>query len=290
MFFLFGSQKVMQKLIVNADDFGLTSEINRGIIHAYKNGIVTSTSLSPTGEFFSEAVQLIKNNPGIDVGIHLTLIEEKSVLPKRQIPTLVDNDCLFRKTSYHFFSDYLLQRISKKEIKSELRAQIEKLFDSGIKITHIDSHQHIHMLPKILKVTIELAEEYGIRYIRYPNEKIEVRNLLNLKKIPRLLQQIALNCFCHYSKGIMKKYSVDNFYGFKDGGHLTKDNLMDILNKRVDGISEIMCHPAARSDGRTWERYSHWNFNWQDELDGLVDQDILKIVENRKIELISFLK
>ncbi len=278
----------MRKLIVNADDFGLTSEINNGIIHAFKNGIVTSTSLSATGECFSEAVQLIKDRPGIDVGIHLTLIEEKSILSKRQIPTLVDDSCNFRKKCYHLFFDYLIRRISIKQIKEEFRSQIEKLLASGIKITHIDSHQHIHMLPKILKVTIELAGEYGIKFIRCPNEKIDMRNLFTLRKLPRLLQQISLNFFCYYSKDLITAYSVDNFYGFSDGGNLNRENLWKILADQVDGISEIMCHPAALCDGKTRERYSHWHFNWQDELDGLLGHDVLDLIASKKIELTSF--
>lgn len=278
----------MKKLIVNADDFGLTSEINEGIIQAFKRGIVTSTSLIATGEGFSNAVQLIKNNSSIDVGIHLTLIGEKSVLPKQAIPTLVDDMGKFRKNACQFFFDYLRNRISMKEVKKEFRAQIEKIYDSGIKVTHIDSHQHIHVLPDILKIATELAEEFGIKYIRCPKEKIELSNIFFLRKIPRLVQQIALNIFCFYSRKQLKRYTVDHFFGFYDGGHLRKNRLLKIFAKQNNGISEIMCHPASRNDGKTWVKYSHWNYNWHDELNCLLDNDISNLIKQQGIQLISF--
>ncbi len=278
----------MKKLIVHADDFGLTSEVNEGIIQAFKSGIVTSTSLMAMGEGFSNAIQLIMNNPSIDVGVHLTLIEEKSIMPKQTIPTLVDDLGKFRRNAYGFFLDYLRNGISMKEVEKEFRAQIEKVYDSGIKISHIDSHQHIHILPEILEVTIELAEDYGIKYIRCPKERVEVRNILSFKKFPRLLQQMALNIFCLYSRRRIKKFTVDNFYGFYDGGHLEKNRLLKILAIQDNGISEVMCHPASRRDGKTRIKYSHWNYNWQDELDCLLDDEVINLIKQKKIKLTSF--
>ncbi len=278
----------VKKLIVNADDFGLTSEINEGIIQTFKNGIVTSTSLMATGEGFSEAIQLIKNNPSLDVGVHLTLIEEKPLLSRQVIPTLVDDVGNFRKNARQFFFDYLRNKISMKEIKTEFCAQIEKLCDAGIKITHIDSHQHIHMLPKILEIVIELAEGKGIKYIRCPKERIELGNIFFLRKIPRLLQQITLNFFCFYSRKRIKEYAVDHFFGFYYGGHLGKKQLLKIFAKQSDGISEIMCHPGSRCDGKTWVKYSHWYYNWHEELNCLLDKDISNLIKQQGIQLISF--
>jgi Uncharacterized protein conserved in bacteria len=278
----------MKQLIVNADDFGLTSEINHGIIQGFKRGIVTSASLIAAGEGFSNAVQLIKKNPSIDVGAHLTLTDESSILSKQEIPTLVDDFSKFRKNTYQFFYDYMRKRILKNEVKKELEAQIEKIYNSGIQISHIDSHQHVHLLPDILNITLELAKKYGIKYIRYPNERIEFSNIFIAKKIPRIIQQITLNSFCFFARNRIKQYAVDHFFGFFDGGHLEKCRLLKILAKQNNGISEIMCHPGSYLNGKTSEKYSHWNYNWQDELNCLLDKDVINLIKQKRIKLISF--
>ncbi|MHC4267839.1 MAG: carbohydrate deacetylase [Planctomycetota bacterium] len=278
----------MKQLIVNADDFGLTSEVNHGIIQCFKKGIVTSASLLAVGEGFFDAVQLIKKNPLLDVGAHLTLTEETSILSKQEIPTLVDDYGKFRKNTYQFFYDYIRKRILKSEVKKEFEAQIVKIYKSGIKISHIDSHQHIHLFPDILDIVLELARKYGIKYIRCPNERIEFSNIFIAKKIPRLIQQITLNSFCFFARNRLKRYAVDHFFGFFDGGHLEKCRLLKILAKQHNGISEIMCHPGSYLNGKTSKKYSHWNYNWQDELKCLLDKDVINVIKQKRIKLISF--
>lgn len=280
----------VKKIIINADDFGLTSEINKGIIQSFKNGIVTSTSLITNGEGFTEAVQLIKDNSSLDVGIHLTVIEEKSVLSKKEVPTLVDESGNFRKNAYQFFFDYMRNRISLYDVEREFIAQIEKAYNSGIEISHIDSHQHIHMLPGILEITMQLAEDFGIKYIRYPREKMAVMDVFRVRSTFRIVQQMIINIFCLFSRGKIRKYALDNFCGFFHGGHLDKKLFLGIIKSLDEGITEIMCHPAEWIDGRTWKKYSHWKYNWQDELNCLIDREILNLIEKERIQLTSYYK
>jgi len=232
---------------------------------------------------------MVQNAPSLDMGIHLTLTGEKSVLEKHQIPTLVDENGKFRQSAFHFFSDYIRNRISMEDVRKEFCAQFEKLLFHGISISHIDSHQHIHVLPKILNITIQLADQYGIRFIRYPRERIRIQHLTSGKKYPRLIQQIVLNLFCVYSIEQMKSYATDHFYGFFYGGNLDKTKLKNILFEQSDnGVAEIMCHPGKIIDGKTKKKYPHWNYKWDDELEGLVDPEIQKIVQEYKIILSSF--
>jgi chitin disaccharide deacetylase len=276
------------RFIVNADDFGLSAAVNEGILQAFRQGILTSASLMPTGDAFPQAVRMIKENPALDVGIHLTLVEEKSVLAQRQIPSLVDENGRFRRSAYLFFSDYLRNRISMEEVSKELCAQFEKVISHGVAVSHIDSHQHIHMLPGILEITVRLADRYGIRFIRCPKERICFRNIISYGKYTRLLQQIILNIFCMYSKKQIRPYAVDHFYGFFNGGHLDKSKLVKIFEKHKFGTTEIMCHPARITHGKTIVKYSHWNYEWNAELKGLTDFDIKKMIREKRIILSSF--
>ena len=278
----------MRIFIVNADDFGLTSAVNKGIIQAFQRGIVTSASLVPSGASFAQAIQFIKENPKIDVGIHLTLIGEKSLLNHREIPTLVDEHGCFRENAFKFFSAYMKKQISMNEVERELCAQFEKINGHGVPISHIDSHQHIHMLPKILEITIRLAKKYGIRHIRYPKEKIRFESIYSFRKYPRLMQQIALNLFCLYSRQRIKPYSVGGFHGFFHGGGMGKSVLMKTLSRQEDGICEIMVHPAVIKEENGMRTYYKWNYKWQEEYEGLVDPDILYLVKKQGIKLAKF--
>jgi len=278
----------LKQAIVNADDFGLTTEINQGIIRAFKEGIVTSTSLSANGVAFLEAVAFIKTTPPLDVGIHLTLVEERPVLPPQTIPSLVDNTGRFRKKAQIFFVDYLKGKISMQEVKREFHAQAKKILDQGISITHIDSHQHIHILPKIADITIELAEEYGIKFIRYPKEDMEFRNILSVRKIKRLVQQMAVNFFCFYSRNRLKNYSLDHFFGFYDGGHLDKEKFINIFRKMGRGTSELMCHPGLGENPNTPSGYADWDYAWGEELNSLLDEEIKEVISRENIQLIHF--
>lgn len=279
----------MTIFIVNADDFGLTSEVNEGIIQAFQRGIVTSASLIPSGTAFPQAVQFIKENPKIDVGIHLTLTGEKSLVNPREIPTLVDNHGRFRENAYRFFLDYMKNHISMNEVEMELNAQFEKIIKHDVSISHIDSHQHIHILPKVLEITIRLAKKYNIGHIRCPKEKIRLKSITSFRKYPRLVQQIALNFFCLYSQQRIKPYTVGGFHGFFHGGGMGKTALLKTLSIEEDGISEIMVHPAAIMRENGMKIYYKWNYKWKEEYEGLIDPDILDLVKKRGIKLVNFL-
>ena len=144
----------MKKLVVNADDFGLSIKVNEGILCAHQNGILTSTSIMANGMAFQHAVDTWKSNPTLDVGIHLTLVGEKPLLNPDVIPDLVNKKGICHQHAKDFVMKYMMGKISQKQIYQELEAQVVKVLDQGIVISHVDSHQHIHMLPQILSVVI----------------------------------------------------------------------------------------------------------------------------------------
>jgi len=273
------------KLIVHADDFGLSKEINKGIIFAHTNGILTSTSIMACGPAFDHAVQLVKEVSSLDVGVHLTVIEERPLLSPLRVPSLVSTDGRFHPHAKDFFKRYIMKRISLEEIRLEFTKQIEKVLDNGIDITHIDSHQHIHILPGIFKITVSLAKKYGIRSIRIPDERLRLYMFKNLSAYPRILQLLIVKAILKF---VNKQHIEPSlyFYGFFYGGKLNKDNLRIILKKLMkNGIAEIMCHPGLNDPG---SNYLHWKYNWQDELDALTDNEIRYQLTQWGIKLYSF--
>ena len=161
------------KKIFNADDFGMTPGVNQAIAKAYHEGILNSTSIMINLNFVREALDLKKDMPNLDVGLHLNLTNQYALSVPQNIPLLADANGEFKNG---FVNLFLLSLIHPKElarqVELEARAQIEKALKLGIKLSHIDSHRHIHHIPVIFKVVKKLAEEYKIPRIRVMNENI----------------------------------------------------------------------------------------------------------------------
>jgi hopanoid biosynthesis associated protein HpnK len=277
----------VKKLIVNADDFGLTEEINHGIIQAHKKGILTSTSLVAAGEAFDEAVTLARQHPTLDVGVHLTLVEERSISERSRVPTLVNSDGYFRKSAFSFLRDYVLNRIDMSEVRLELTAQIKKINDSGVPVSHLDSHQHIHILPKILRIVLQLAQDFHIEKIRAPFEQPKWQYFLSVRKWPRLVQQLVFNLSLSNARYLLRSYSPVHFFGFFYGGHLSATRLARIISCLPMGVSEVMCHPGL-GGGRSSEKYGHWQYDWWNECCALMNESILDLVREKRVVLSSF--
>lgn len=275
----------MLKLIVNADDFGLTEKINEGIQTSFREGILRSTSLMANGKSFDHAVKIIRSNPKLDIGVHLTLVEEKPILDQNKIPSLVVENRDFHNHAIDFTKKYFYGKISLDEVRIELTAQIEKILDYGIKISHIDSHQHLHILPKILDITIELANHYNIKFIRFPKEKFNGYMFRDLKSLSRIAQMIAVNHFCSIAR---KKIplKMNHFAGFCFGGKLSRQNLLTLINNLpMEGVCELMCHPGLSDDSKD---YSHWKYRQVEEMLALVNREVAEVLIKKNIEITSF--
>ncbi len=269
-------------LIINADDFGLTNSINSGIIKAFKEGIVTSASLMVTGPAFNNARELIRTSPDLDIGLHLTLTNEKPILKPEYIKSLVDKNGDFLPL-FNFMLKYFMGRINKGELELEIRSQFEKAINSGIKITHVDSHNHIHILGCISGIVIKLCKEFNIKYIRLSDEKIGLEYILfefSLKRFLLLciIKTLAINARSEIKKAGLK--STQFFFGFLNSGNLKIGNIKKIISSLKDGLSEFMVHPG-KLNNELAARYGNWNYNWEGELD-LLTQQAPKILFEKK--------
>lgn len=273
------------RLIVHADDFGLSEKVNEGIVKAHLEGIVTSTSLMANGAAFEHAVKLARFIPTLDVGVHLTLTGEAPISKTADVSTLVNKDGRFNDHANAFVKRYLLQEISLREIQQELDAQIRKVVDHGIAISHLDGHQHIHMLPGIRRIVGELARQYSISSIRNPRERLHPYMLFERRGTGRLIQLVVLNAFCSIARTADAR-RPDFFFGFFFGGNLTEENLAKVLKHLPsNGICELMCHPGIHDAD---SRYQHWAYGWQAELDALTSKNIKTILQSRGVELIPY--
>lgn len=275
----------MKKLIVTADDFGLLKSINEGIVRAYEEGIVTYLNLIPTGEALDDAIGIMHKKGIKEAGAHLALTETRPVSLPSQVSGLVRRDGSFFAHNPQFFLRLFLGKIPQQQIYTELKSQLELLKKTGVNITSLSGHEHIHMMPSILAVFIKLAIEYKIPYIRYP--RIERLVLpINIKKIYKAL---VLSCFGLGMAGQLKGSGVlytDNFAGFLDSGSLGAGTLERILCSLREGTTELVCHPGFISP-EVLDRCIFF-LNCESELSALTSRLAKEAVKEESIELTTF--
>lgn len=279
----------MKQLIVNADDFGLHPLINAGIIKGHQEGFITSTSLMPSAPCWQEAVRLAKDNPRLGIGVHLTLVGGvPSVLPKEKVSSLLDDDGLFLPDYVAFAKRYYSGAVKKAELEAELRAQLERALSCGVNITHIDSHQHTHVLPGINSLVLKLSNEYNIIRVRIPKESYFFTGGFQTG-VGRLIGRSGLS-FCA-DMAALRADSLglrhpQHFYGMLAGGHLNAQLIANILRQLPEGVSEIMTHPGLDSVA-LGEAFS-WQYHWREELDAYLDAGNKALLKELGIEPVSF--
>lgn len=276
----------MKKLLVNADDFGLTEGITDGIIAAHQHGIVTSTSIMAGGRAFDHAVRQAQRNQRLGVGVHLTLVEEKPVAEPRHIPTLLQPNGHLPQTYNQLLAGIVLGRIRAEHIEQELRAQIAKCFKTGLVPTHLDSHQHVHTLPAIFKIAIRLGEEFGVRAMRLPRDAPRGATRLSVSAI----QKTILCLMARWDAGQLRAlpFSVcDRMAGLFESGELNERQLLRIIDRLPDGVTELICHPG-KMDSESTRLYGHWRYNWELEFNALTSQKVQQKLISREVELITY--
>lgn len=259
-------------LIVNADDFGLCEEITRGIVKTYEQGIVRSTSVTVNGAYFNQGLSLLKDS-NIDAGIHLTFVGgEKPV--SGYIDGLVGENGLFLKSYREAAQRIISGKFDKKALQRELREQVSVLKDSGVNISHIDSHQHLHLLPPLITAIRDIANQFKIKWIRAPHSNLWGIDSMGINILGSLLKrQLTKHGFRF----------TDNFIGFEHRGRLNETALLAQLENLKNGITELMAHPGY--DARA--RYD-WGYSWEAELLSLTAESVKKRLKLRDITLTSF--
>lgn len=280
----------MNRLIVTADDFGLSPAVNQAIEQAYTEGILTTTSLMVGAAHAEDAVERALRNPTLKVGLHVVVTRGHSVLSPGEIPDLVDSngmlpDQLFQSGVRYFF----LPKI-RKQLEQEITAQFEAFKSYGLKLDHVNAHNHMHLHPTVFTLILKVGRRYGMRSVRIPYEPLlplwrsghgdlTQRALMNLFLGPWIalqrarLSRAGLNC-------------NDFLFGLYDTGNMGVDWVKKLLPCLPDGVSEIYFHPArADLDG---ERPLNDPGACAMELETLLDENIRNLLQTLHIKTISF--
>ncbi|MGC9197484.1 MAG: ChbG/HpnK family deacetylase [Acidobacteriaceae bacterium] len=232
------------RLILNADDFGLTNGINRAVAELHQAGVLTSATLMANGPAFQDAVRIALDHPSLGVGCHIVLTDGVPVSPPEAIPTLLSADGrTFRPKLTQFIRDLLLGRIRESEIQCEALAQVRKIQHSGIRITHLDTHKHTHVFPPVTRALLQVMQVTSVAALRNPFEPDHTRAYARLK---RRLQISLLNEFQNgFHRIIPPSLTTNGTFGISATGSLNAEELSELFRHIPgQGTFELLCHPG----------------------------------------------
>ena len=280
----------MKYLIVNADDFGLTSGVNRAVIKAHTRGILTSATVMVNMPAFDEALRLANEHPSLGVGLHFNITQGFPITNSAKVGSLLNEQGQFLGTSTALLRRWLTGRLRIQEIEIELRAQIEKVIQAGLRLTHIDSHKHSHALPPVCQVIANVIGDYGIKAVRLPRERWQFpRHSPSKRLILQSLNALALAQLCRLSEARLNNKTTDAFVGVSQTGFWSKPWLLELMRTLPFGITELMTHPGHH-DAELGKMNTRLRESRANEFALLIDPEVIATVRENQIQLISYAK
>ncbi len=283
----------MRRLIVNADDFGIASGVNRGVVEGHQNGVVTSTTLMACGARFDEAVALAAQTNKLSVGCHVVLVDGSPMLAGSQVSSLTaPNSGLesrFRESLVSFALLAATGRLDRHQIEAEITAQIQKLQAAGISVSHLDSHKHTHMFPVVLKSMLRAARNCGVRAIRNPFEPL-VFIFTNMRQWKRQFQLRILRGYrATFRKELAEAgmFTPDGCIGVAATGGLTLATFQALIENLPEGTWEFVSHPGY-NDADLNQVKTRLRDSREKELAILTSDSVKQLLHRERIELISY--
>ncbi len=268
----------MKRLIVTADDFGISREVNEAVETAHRFGILSATSLMVGETFAADAVGRARKMPDLGVGLHVALSRAIPLSPPAKIPDLVDTNGLFKAdlvaSGFRFF---FLPRV-RRQLAREIEAQFKAFAKTGLDLDHVNAHNHLHLHPTILSLILRIGKFHGMRAIRLPLD-------------PRVqgLGAVFLRPWLKLMKTRLRRHGIrhnDVLLGLADTGHLDSKTLISLIEGLSEQTAELMCHPATGS----WAHMDPLARNFRHDLEfaALIDAAAIAAIHDQGIKLIAY--
>jgi predicted glycoside hydrolase/deacetylase ChbG (UPF0249 family) len=265
----------LKRLVVNADDFGFAHDVNAGIVDAHTGGILTATTLMANGSAFNDAVRLAHDHSALDVGVHLVLVGGDSLLTGLPLPGTVNE---------------LMHAIVRKRIRpyNELKPQVERIVRAGIRPTHLDTHKHTHLIPPVLSAVARLSQEFGIPWVRRPFD-FPLSGGGSAPWSVRLLSKCMHGLRMQFHAVLSRRGCrvTDHFAGFQLTGRFRAAELVALIRRLPDGITEFMCHPGHCTDELRCMR-TRLKESREEELRALIAPEVRQALIDQGIELARY--
>ena len=268
-----------RRVIISADDFGLSPAVNEAIEQAYRDGILSTASLMVAGPAAADAVARARRLSGLRVGLHLVVIEGDPVLPPEAIPTLVGTDGRFPSNQAGLGVRYFFNPRARRQLRAEISAQFAAFAATGLRLDHANAHKHMHLHPTVGRMLIEGGRRRGLQAIRIPAEPPGVLRAAGhapgwgdgaLYRWTAVLRRQALRAGLRVN---------DHCFGLAWSGHMTAERVRRLAGCLPPGLSEIYFHPAVAADDALhalMPEYEH-----EAELAALLDGEIAAALPKR---------
>jgi hopanoid biosynthesis associated protein HpnK len=273
-----GNRKSVRRIIVNADDFGLSSSVNAAVICAHRDGILTTASLMVNEPGFAEAVKLAQENPRLGTGLHLTLLMGHSALPPEKIPGLVNARGEFSNSPVRVGLNYFFKRSLREQLRAEIRAQFEKFHATGLKLDHVNGHLHLHLHPVIFKILMEDADELRITHLRLTRDCLARSRRMSRGHLFYKVSHAAIfEFFSRRARPVLAAKKIrhaDITFGLLQDSRVGEEYVLKLLPDLPEGDSELYSHPSL-------DKFKH-------EFAALVSPRVREQIEKHGIQLIRY--
>jgi hopanoid biosynthesis associated protein HpnK len=270
--------EMKRRLIVNADDFGLSHSVNEAIIRAHREGMVTTASLMVNEPGYDEAVKLAKENPQLGVGLHLTLLKGHSALSPEKIPGLVTARGEFSDRPVGTGFRYFFNRSLHEPLRAEMHAQFAKFHATGLPLDHVNGHLHLHLHPTVFRILMEDADKLGIRHLRLTRDCLgRSRRLAHGRWLYRVSHAAIYEWLSSRAREPLRRRGIKHAqitFGLLQNAHVNEEYVLKLLPDLPSGDSELYSHPSLGE-------FKH-------EFDALVSPRVKELVKKLGIKLIRY--
>ena len=270
--------EISRRLIVNADDFGLSQSVNEAVIRAHREGILTTASLMVNEPEFDGAVKLAKENPQLGVGLHLTLLKGHSALPPAKIPGLVNarGEFSYRPVATGF--RYFFKRSLRDQLRAEIYAQFEKFHATGLPLDHVNGHLHLHLHPTVFRILMEDVAQLRIRYLRLTRDCLtRSRRMARGRWLYRMSHALIYEWLSGLARKPLHQHGIKHAeitFGLLQNGQVNEEYILKLLPELPPGDSELYSHPSLDE--------------FKAEFDALVSPRVNELVREQRIKLARY--
>ncbi|MCI6607598.1 MAG: ChbG/HpnK family deacetylase [Mitsuokella jalaludinii] len=276
----------MRYIIINADDFGRHAEINRAVEQGLVHGCLRSATVMPGGAAFAGAIDIARRHEALGLGVHFTLVDGNPILPPSEIPSLVAEDGRFLPDHTALLRRYLKGSVNLEEVRRELAAQLRKVEATGVPISHVDSHQHMHTLPGIIDIALDLASSARIGAVRAPRTPLfagafgGLGQLVGRLGLSTLAQLAAVKA---HRRGLAV---TEHFSGIVAGEAVSEAELLKLIAHLPQGTTEVMMHPGTCNE--VLQEDSGWQHDFEEELRAITSPRVMAALREAEIEPVNF--
>jgi chitin disaccharide deacetylase len=237
-----------RRLIINADDFGRSTAINQAVLRAHREGVLTSASLMVNEPACGEAVAGARENPGLGVGLHLSLLCGRSALPPEAIPGLVDGQGQFGANPVGVGFRYFVRRELREPLRSEIHAQFERFRATGLPLDHVNGHLHLHLHPVVFRILMEDAEALGLNRVRLTRDGFwRNARLARGRWAYRAAHSLIYHVLSARARSPLRQRGIRHArrtFGLLQDSRVDEAYILKLLPRLPPGDSELYSHPS----------------------------------------------